>query len=212
MYGDSYYYFHIISCWVSICCCSWSVLFKLGPETRENPQRIWWFCISARHLYQTKPNTILVSPRTSIIMLVVSLVVASRVSVRLQHFFSPQHIGQQSAEMSLQLAVIWGRGRVGMGARGLGSSLVWSRIAWVLVYSGHLRKWSENRRKCSGHGRLLWQQNWLSHLPFTCMSIESLRRHSLSSSFGQLMSNRPHNVEIVFLSCRQLWQHACALQ
>ena len=184
MCGYTYYYFNIISCWVRICCFSWSVLFKLWPETRKKPQRIWWLCISARQLYQAKhyfsiPQDINhVSCFTCYCQWGIGW---------LQHFFSLQHIGQQSAEMSLQLAVIWGRGRLGMVVRGLISSLVWSGIDWVLVYSGHLRKWSENRLKCSGQGRLLWQQNWLTHL--SIMSIESLRRYSLSSSFGLMLVN-----------------------
>lgn len=67
------------------------------------------------------------------IMLVISFVVASRVSVGYSTF-SLQYIGQQAAEMSLQSAVMWGRGREG----------------WVRVWSGRplpevyfIRKWSE---------------------------------------------------------------------
>lgn len=53
------------------------------------------------------------------ITLVISFVVASRVSVGYSTF-SLQYIGQQAAEMNLQSAVMWGRGREG----------------WVRVWSG----------------------------------------------------------------------------
>ena len=76
--------------------------FDQKPE--KNPREFDDFCISARHLYQAKhyfsiPQDINhnVSCFTCCCLYGIGW---------LHHFFSLQHIGQTSAEMSLQLAVI----------------------------------------------------------------------------------------------------------